>query len=175
MLEMFLGVTTTRFLKMNFPAWQLFLKTLPRKCWPQYLGNYSNNTDQGLPYCGEDGGSGRSPPISQKLAHPSHPPGKIPLIPPPHLPLGRLPNQIFVLPTKGSFPPLNNNFLNSQSRSSSDSRHPIKKSPQQNSSSHCTGGKGFSPYPLKLFGKLWPPSFQSLNQSFISNQRIISM
>ena len=38
-----------------------------------------------------------------------------------------------------------------------------------------TGGKGFSPYPLKLFGKLCPPSFQSLNQSFISKQRTISM
>ena len=52
---------------------------------------------------------------------------------------------------------------------------PNKKFPQQNLPSHCTGGKGFFPYPLNLFGKLWPPSFQSLNQSFISNEITISM
>ena len=71
--------------------------------------------------------------------------------------------------------PINNNLLNGQNHSSSDSHHLLKKFPQQNSLSHCTEGKGFSPYPLKLFGKLCPPSFQPLNQSFISNQRTISM
>ena len=42
---MFLEITTTRLLKMSFPARQLFLKTLPLKCWPQYLGNYADNID----------------------------------------------------------------------------------------------------------------------------------
>ena len=37
---------------MNFPAWQLFLKTLPQKCWPQYLGNYTDNTDGTYTYLG---------------------------------------------------------------------------------------------------------------------------
>ena len=45
MQEKFLEITTTRLVKMNFPAWQLFLKTQPQKCWPQYLGNYTDNTD----------------------------------------------------------------------------------------------------------------------------------
>ena len=45
MLEMFLEITTTRLLKMNFPAWQLILTTLPQKCWPEYLGNYTDNAD----------------------------------------------------------------------------------------------------------------------------------
>ena len=30
-------------LKMPFPAWYLFLQTLPQKFWAQYMGN--NNTD----------------------------------------------------------------------------------------------------------------------------------
>ena len=42
---MFLEITTTRLLKMSSPAWQLFLKTLPLKYWPQYLGNYADNID----------------------------------------------------------------------------------------------------------------------------------
>ena len=52
MLEKFLKITTTRLLKMNFPAWQLFLNTLPQKCWPQYLGNYTDNTDGTYTYLG---------------------------------------------------------------------------------------------------------------------------
>ena len=44
MLEKFIEITT-RLLKMNFPAWQLFLKTLPEKGWPQYLGNYIDYSD----------------------------------------------------------------------------------------------------------------------------------
>ena len=44
-LETFLEITTTRLLKVNFPSWRLFLKTLPQKCWLQYLGNYTDNTD----------------------------------------------------------------------------------------------------------------------------------
>ena len=65
-------------------------------------------------------------------------------------------------------PRRNNNFLNCQNHSSSDSHHPIK-----NSQLHW--GKGFSSYPLKLFWKLCPPSFQFLNQSFISNQKTLSV
>ena len=52
MLEKFLEITTTRFLKMNFPAWQLLLKTLPQKCWPQYLYNFTDNTDGAYIYLG---------------------------------------------------------------------------------------------------------------------------
>ena len=37
---------------MNFPAWQLFLKTLPQKYWPKYLGNYTDNTDGTYPFLG---------------------------------------------------------------------------------------------------------------------------
>ena len=44
-LEKFLEITTTTLLKMNFPAWRLFLKTLLQKCCPQYLGNYTDYTD----------------------------------------------------------------------------------------------------------------------------------
>ena len=44
-LETFLEITTTRLLKVNFPSWRLFLKTLPQKCWLQYLGDYTDNTD----------------------------------------------------------------------------------------------------------------------------------
>ena len=118
---------------------------------------------------GVGGDSGECPPTSLKFAHPPPPPGKIP--PPSRLPSTKSPPST----TKGSFPPLNNNFLNSQNLSSSDSHHSIKISPQQNSLSHFPRGKGFSPYSLKLFGKLCPPSFQSLNQSFIFNQRTIFM
>ena len=32
--------------KMEFPAWQLFLKTLPQKFWTQYLGNYTDSMVQ---------------------------------------------------------------------------------------------------------------------------------
>ena len=93
---------------------------------------------QGFPYWG--GGWGESPPLAKNLVIPPTP-GKIP------------PQKIFVPPpTKHSFPPLNNNFLNGQNHSLSGSHHPIKKSP------HCTGRKGFSPYPFKLFGKFCPPS-----------------
>ena len=68
---------------------------------------------------GGDGGGG-SPPTTQKLAHPPLSPGKIPpsRLPPPH--------QILI-PLS-----LNNNFPNGQNYSSSNSHHPIKKSP------HCT-------------------------------------
>ena len=52
MLEKFLEITTTRLLKGNFPAWQLFLKTLPQKCWPRYLRNYTDNTDGTYTYLG---------------------------------------------------------------------------------------------------------------------------
>ena len=45
MVETFLEITTTRLLKINVPAWQLFLKTLLQKCCAQYLGNYTDNTD----------------------------------------------------------------------------------------------------------------------------------
>ena len=70
-----------------------------------------------------------SSPLEKKLLIP----------PPPHQekfpPVGS-PHQFFVPPfTKGSFPPLDNNFLNGQNHSSSDSHHPIKKSPKQNLSS----------------------------------------
>ena len=34
-------IITTTLLKINFPTWQLFLKILPQKYWPQYLGNYT--------------------------------------------------------------------------------------------------------------------------------------
>ena len=118
------------------------------------LLNFS--VEQGFPYWGWMGGRFCS-------FHPLHQKKSLP--PPPN----------FCAPpptttTKGSFPPpLNNNFLNGQNHPLSDSHPPIKKS------THCTVGKGFSPYTLKLFGKLCPPSFQSLNQSFISNQRPISM
>ena len=47
-----LEITTTRLLKMNFPAWQLFLETLPQKRWPQYLCNYTDNTDGTYTYLG---------------------------------------------------------------------------------------------------------------------------
>ena len=47
MLEKFLEIATTKLLKMSFPVQQLFLKTLPQRCWPQYLGNYTNYTDGG--------------------------------------------------------------------------------------------------------------------------------
>ena len=50
---------------------------------------------------------GGVPLTSRKSAHPSHPKASLP-------------------------PPLNNNFLNGQNHSSSDSHNPIKKSPQQN-------------------------------------------
>ena len=52
MLEKFLEITTTRLLKMNFPAWHLFLKTLSQECWPQYLGNYTDNIDGTHTYLG---------------------------------------------------------------------------------------------------------------------------
>ena len=52
MLENFLEITTTKLLKGNFPAWQLFLKTLPQKYWPKYLGNYTDNTDGTYPFLG---------------------------------------------------------------------------------------------------------------------------
>ena len=52
MLETFLEITTTRLLKMNSPAWELFLKTQPQKCWPQYFGNYVDNTDVTYIYLG---------------------------------------------------------------------------------------------------------------------------
>ena len=35
-------IARTRLLKMNFPAWQLLLKTLSQKFWPRYLGNYND-------------------------------------------------------------------------------------------------------------------------------------
>ena len=114
-------------------------------------------TKQGFPYWGDGGGRGATPPTSRKFAH-SSPTRKNP------------PHQRFIPsstphPPPPPPPPLNNNFLNSHNHSLSYSHCPIKKSP------HCTSEKGFSPYPLKLFGKLCPPSFQSINQSFISNQR----
>ena len=71
----------------------------------------------GFPLLGDMGGSPL--PLAQNLLIPPPlpTPGKIPLPPP---------------PAKGSFPPINNNFLNGQNYFSSDSHHPIKKSP------HCT-------------------------------------
>ena len=117
----------------------------------------------GFSLLGVDGG-GESPPHKPKIC--SFPPTRKYSPPVDSIPTNFCPPSP---PTKGSFPPLDNNFLNSQNHSSSDSHHPIKKSP------YCTGGKEISPYPLKLFGKLCPPSFQTLNQSFISNQRPISM
>ena len=44
-VEKVLENTTTRLLKIKFTALQIFLKTLPQKCWPWYLGNYIDNTD----------------------------------------------------------------------------------------------------------------------------------
>ena len=38
-------ITTTRLLKINFPAWQLVLRTFHQKHWPQYLGNHADYTD----------------------------------------------------------------------------------------------------------------------------------
>ena len=87
---------------------------------------------QGFPYWG--GGMGGVPSTSKKFGYSSHTRKN----PPP--------------PKFLSLPPLNNNFLNGQNHSLSGSHHPIKKSP------HCTGRKGFSPYPFKLFGKFCPPS-----------------
>ena len=52
MLETFLEITTTRLLKMNFPAWQIILTTLPQKCWPEYFGNYTDNADGTYTYMG---------------------------------------------------------------------------------------------------------------------------
>ena len=45
MLETFLEITITRLQKMNFPARQLFLKTLHQKYWSQCLGNYTDHAD----------------------------------------------------------------------------------------------------------------------------------
>ena len=52
MLENFLEITTTRLVNMNFPPWQLFLKTIPQKCCSQNLGNYTDNTDSTYTYFG---------------------------------------------------------------------------------------------------------------------------
>ena len=52
MLENFLEITTTRLQNMNFPPWQLFLKTIPQKCCSQNLGNYTDNTDSTYTYFG---------------------------------------------------------------------------------------------------------------------------
>ena len=52
MLKNPLEITTTRLPKINFSTWQLFLKTLPQKCWPQYLVNYTGNTDGTCTYLG---------------------------------------------------------------------------------------------------------------------------
>ena len=92
--------------------------------------------------------TGGKNPTSQKFAHPPPPPlGKIPpptkfLSPPPS--------------PKVHSPPLNNNFLNGQNYSLSDSHHPIKESPHC-SALHCTALHYTalqSPCPLKLFRKL---------------------
>ena len=103
-----------------------------------------------------NGGEDGNPPFQLKICS-FPPPGKIP---PANF---SLPHQRLILP------PLNNKFLNNQDSSSLHSHHPIKKS------THCTRGKGLSRYPLKLFGELYPPSFQPFTQSFISNQRTISI
>ena len=39
---------------MNFSAWQLLLKSLPQKSWPQYFGSYTDNTDGTYTYLGND-------------------------------------------------------------------------------------------------------------------------
>ena len=105
------------------------------------------------------GGGGSFPPLAKNLLISPRPPGKI--LPP---------------PTKGSSSPLNKNFLNGQNYFSSDS-HQIpttqSKNPPHCTALHCTAPQ--STYSLKLFRKLYPTSFQSLNESFISNQRPISM
>ena len=51
-LEKFLEITTTKVLKMNFSAWQLFSKTLAQEYWSQYLGNYTDYTDGTYTYLG---------------------------------------------------------------------------------------------------------------------------
>ena len=92
-----------------------------------WLGVKMEELTQGFPYWGRWGDGGESPPNSRKFAH--------------SLPSSLAPPNFCHPPTKGSFLPLNNNFLNGPNHSSSDSHHPIKKSPQQNLLSHCTGEK----------------------------------
>ena len=52
MLERFLEIASTKLLKMHFPDWELFLKTLAQKYWPQYLGNYTDSSDGTYTYLG---------------------------------------------------------------------------------------------------------------------------
>ena len=124
------------------------------------------------------GGWGEFSPLVENLLIPPHhqeifpPPIRLP--PPPT-------NTKFLSPpylTRGSFPnlPLNNSFLNCQNHSSLDSHHPIKKSPAAKFIIPLDCGKRIFPLPLKTIRKtLHTPSFQSLNQSFISNQGTISI
>ena len=50
MLEKFLEITTNKLLKMEFPAWQFFFKTLAQKYLSQYLGNYTDYVDGSYTY-----------------------------------------------------------------------------------------------------------------------------
>ena len=120
-------------------------RSLFSKKVPGYLQNsLTEKTTQevyfiGFSLLGGRGGDPSPPPIAKNL-----------LIPLPSRKNSPPPN--FCLPPlhQRFIPPLNNNFLNGENHS----HHPIKKFPQQHLPSHCTGGKGFSPYPLNLFGKL---------------------
>ena len=93
------------------------------------------------------------PTTSWKFAH-SPLPGKIP---PSRLPA---PTKFLFPPTKGSFssPPLNNNFLNGQNHSSSDSHNSIKKFPSK--IYHPTAlDKRIFPLPLNAIWKTLPTKF----------------
>ena len=93
-------------------------------------------------------------PTSQNLLIPP-PPGKIP------------PTKFLSNPQpKVHSPSLSNNFLNSQNHSSSDSHHPIKKSPLAKFIISLHWGKNIFPLPLKAIWKTLPTKFSVPQPNF---------